>query len=476
MSLKSFKRYLYTAVLCCLCLQAGAAWPVYLDMDTGQTRKIRVKGADGRNHRHTITVRGIDYEYEPSYWYRIPEKFGNRHIKEAKVTVEVDGRQVVLRQRPYEMPVAVNGLRLYVEDTERRAKEASYLAIKDFPRQVRLSVCAEGEPWGPGDMLFPIEDYRWGSAPYMNTWGSLVPYNSLYYHRGEDFGAVPDILPVRAILKGKVEATPLPDGDGRSNAIMIRHDKDFVYRISHVNTPFVDKNIVVGAEVTRGMHMARTGNTYKRPGAQYRDPHMHINFIYGGRDISTFPSLIEAYLRDYPDNVIAISGSYAYTIKGGEVELDGSRSIVRPGHKIASYRWKLHDERTADTPTVKVRYDKPGLYSEELEVTTEAGDTDRDFIQVRVFSGDRKEKEIVYGWAYHTPVRGIKPGQTVRFLSRLANTAGGVTIDFGDGTTPKPIVKGTTHSYAAPGRYTVTLSAKGRQEDTATVKMEVVVE
>jgi hypothetical protein len=35
-----------------------------------------------------------------------------------------------------------------------------------------------------------------------------VPYNKLYYHRGEDYGAIPDRLDVVAPFEGTVIATP----------------------------------------------------------------------------------------------------------------------------------------------------------------------------------------------------------------------------------------------------------------------------
>jgi hypothetical protein len=123
---------------------------------------------------------------------------------------------------------------------------------------------------------------------------------------------------------------------------------------------------------------------------------------------------------------------------------------------------------------VTVQYDRPGLYTEALQVTGPGGATDRDFVQVRVY-GDGRGREIAYGWAYHFPVRGIRPGTPVLFWNRLMHAQTPVTIDFGDGTPPEPVGRETTHAYRAAGRYVVTFSALGPRQEPVAVKLEVVV-
>src|SRR3546814_16843238 len=97
--------------------------------------------------------------------------------------------------------------------------------MEDVEKDVRLSICLEGESWGPESLKFPILDYRWRASAYNNTWSSLVPYNKLYYHRGEDYGAIPDKLDIIAPLDGEIMDTPLPDGDIASHALFLRSDK-----------------------------------------------------------------------------------------------------------------------------------------------------------------------------------------------------------------------------------------------------------
>ncbi len=112
---------------------------------------------------------------------------------------------------------------------------------------------------------------------------------------------------------------------------------------------------------------------------------------------------------------------------------------------------------------VTVQYGRPGLYTEELQVTGPGGATDRDFVQVRVYEAGRG-REVAYGWAYHFPV------------NRLLHVQDPVTVSFGDGTPPEPVGRETTHAYRAPGRCVVTFSARGPREEPVAVKLEVMVE
>ncbi len=155
--------------------------------------------------------------------------------------------------------------------------------------------------------------------------------------------------------------------------------------------------------------------------------------------------------------------------------LDGSRSQVRPGEEIASYEWRLHDGRCIRDATVRVPFDVPGLYSEELIVRTRSGAEARDYAQVRVY--DRKRgRNMVTGWVYHHPVRRITLGQPVTFWNRLSGTRSDVRVDFGDGTPAETIVENTTHSFGQPGIFTVSFTTSGPDQESASAQMCVVVE
>src|SRR5690606_41110612 len=174
--------------------------------------------------------------YRTARKYRSPGATGAETVREGRVLGYEHGA-VVSQQKPaYEMPVVFKGLRLYVENTREWVKKAGkFQAIEYFPKEAKIAICQEGKPWGPEDMHFPLLKYRWRSSMYNNTWGSLVPGRSVYYHHGEDYGLMYDKFDIQAPLGGVVTTSPFPHGDGQSNGLIVAYDDDFMYRISHMN-------------------------------------------------------------------------------------------------------------------------------------------------------------------------------------------------------------------------------------------------
>jgi hypothetical protein len=299
----------------------------------------------------------------------------------------------------------------------------------------------------------------------------LVPFNLMYYHRGEDYGIIPDKLDIIAPFDGTIIRSPIPDGDNKSNSLAIRNADGIEIVFAHMNIETIRKDLVVGKKVKRGEVLAKTGMTWDGRKSQINDPHVHIELSYQGIKLGSFPYLMEAYLRDYPDEVLSVAGGYRFSRPGEEIELDATRSITRPGQKIQDYQWKLSNGLMVPSKRAKMTYDLPGLYSEELVVKTKDGQEDRDFLQVRI-SNPQYKKDIAYGWAYYYPVRDPKAGSPVIFWSRLVNIIGDTIIDFGDGSTAK-IDKEIEHIYQKSGHYTVTLSAKGPRNEPVAIKLEV---
>jgi murein DD-endopeptidase MepM/ murein hydrolase activator NlpD len=445
-------------------------YPLVIELNRGETYLLK-RSYDGKTIDRSIKVVSIKHFLEPNLWFS--GKFPPENYSRAEVVLEVSGKRVTLVHRPYEMPVAAEGLRLFVETTKEWAQNAEMADIKDIQKDVRLSVCVEGEPWGPVGIVFPIDNYRWRSAAYNNTWSSLVPYNKLYYHRGEDYGAIPDRLNVVAPIDGTVISTALPDGDGASNGVRIKNRDGIIFRMAHMNIETFDKRYKVGTYVKAGTVLAKTGMTWDGRKSQFNDPHCHIELGYGDTKLASFPYLMEAYLRKYGDPVLAIAGGYQFATVHHEVTLDGSRSIASNGKSIRSYSWKLHDGRVIDGPLATAVYETPGLYTEELVVKTNDGHEDRDYLQVRVYSDGQSVGELAYGWAYYSPLRSIRPGDDILFWSRLVNTASPVMIDFGDGSEKQVIEKELTHSYEKAGIYTVSLSSTSKDWQPVLVKLEV---
>jgi murein DD-endopeptidase MepM/ murein hydrolase activator NlpD len=428
-----------------------------------------------KNKRLARTIKLKDIRLLKEYNSWVPDSLGKANYYKAEVDITVSNKTYTLNHQPYQMPVPVEGLRLYVEAVKKIDEIPNLDPVEKMKKDVRLSVCLEGEPWGiPSDLEFPVNEYRWRSASYNNTWGGLVPFNLLYYHRGEDFGAIPDKLNVCAWTDAEIIKSPLPDGNIGSNSIMIRNRNGIVLDYSHCNAEYIDTGILTGRSVKKGQPIAKTGMTWNGKKSQHADPHLHTGMGYNGYQISLFPYAIEAYFRKYDDKVLAVAGGYRFAKAGDTLGLDGTRSICCDGEKIVSYQWKLHDGQTVNKPVTKMKYSSPGYYSEELTVITASGATDKDFLQVRVYD-QNSTKKIAYGWAYYYPVRNIKTGQDILFWNRIYNTETDVHIIFGDGSAVQTIKEEIRHSYSKSGSYTVELTSTGFNKEPISVKMEVII-
>ncbi|MDP3442515.1 MAG: M23 family metallopeptidase, partial [Ignavibacteria bacterium] len=239
----------------------------------------------------TLILKEVRPFSENNNW--ISASDGKRNYYKTEVDVLISGKSFTLVLRPYQMPVLVEGLRIYVEGVK--------IMDGSQKREVRFSVCLESEPWGqPSELEFPVNNYRWRSGSYFNTWSSLVPFNFLYYHRGEDLGVIPDRLDVRAWTDGQVINWPLPLGDN-SNKILIRKPNGLEFDYYHCNLEYIDKDILIGKYIKKGQYIAKTGMTWNGEKSQHNDPHVHLGLNYNGNTISLFPYLIEAYFRKYDD-------------------------------------------------------------------------------------------------------------------------------------------------------------------------------
>jgi murein DD-endopeptidase MepM/ murein hydrolase activator NlpD len=453
-------------------LNGAESGPVIMDLKQGQAQEIRVAGPAGQVQRRVRLLKVQEY-FWPN-WF-IPDATNHQVFQSAEVELEVDGTRAALRARPFEPPRLVNGLRLYVETTRNWATTPQLDPVPQVDGDVRLSCVADGMAWGPATLRFPVRQYRWQANTYRNTWGALVPYNKLYYHRGEDFGAIPDDLEVLSSLDGTVIRSPLPRGDGDSNRLEIRHPSGLDFMYCHMNLETILPGLTNGAPVAVGQVLGRTGMTWDGRRSQVNDPHVHWGVSKQGGDLGSFPFLLEAYLRDYPDSVLAMAGGYYYAMPGDLVELDASRTVARPGRRIVRYQWLLHDGRKLDGVQATVRAEMPGLFSEELRVWADDGREDRDYAQLRVWDADRGAR-VSSGWFYHSPVRGARAGSPVRFWNRLWGTIAPVTIDFGDGSPVANVNREFDHVYATPGLYTTKLQSRGPGGEPLEIRMRVVVE
>ena len=450
----------------------SAAMPVVFELDLNQTRQVQLAGPFGPVERgvRLLAVR-------ESYWpnCHIPELPQKRVFRSAEVDIVVSGTPATLLARPFEMPKTVNGLRLYVETTRAWATEQQLDPMPGVRRAVRLSCVAMGTPWGPAELRFPVRDYRWWANTYGNTWLALVPYNAHYYHRGEDLGAIPDRLDVLASLEGVVTRSPLPGGDGESNGLQIRCPSGVELNYFHMNIETMLPHLTSNALVRAGDSLGRTGMTWAGRKSQHNDPHLHWGVTVDGKPLASYPFLVEAYLRDYADPLLAVAGGYHYATPGETVELDGSRSVARHDRSIVRYQWRLHDGREIEGPRAVLKTVQPGLFSEELRVFADDGSEDRDYAQLRVWN-TTAGAHFAAGWFYHWPVRGARPGTPILFWNRLFGTTGPAEIDFGDGSASVRINQEVSHIYPKAGLYTAALRSRGPADEPVEVRMRVMIE
>jgi hypothetical protein len=242
-------------------------------------------------------------------------------------------------------------------------------------------------------------------------------------------------------------------------------------RYVHMNMAGIDPTLGEGDAVHQGQALGLTGNTYA--GHCSPSPHLHVSMHDGDVYRNTFPLFVAAYRNSFPGELLPIAGGVRHLYAGEEVTLDGSLSLAGDGAQIESYQWTFTDGGRATTPQVTRRYPQAGVYSEELRVTDSQGRTDRDFVEVFVLSRDL-DMRPPRAWVSYYPIRGIRPGTEVRFLTRSRNIRN-LTIDYGDGT-QQPYAEWTTHRYAQPGNYVVSVKGEDAGAGPGAFRVRVIVE
>lgn len=409
--------------------------------------------------------------YEPYFyrnvWYKIFQK--------ADVNIEIDGVVVSMICAPYQLPVSFWGLNIIADLI--KGIEGGRLPV-GLTKDVRFSAKINIFPWfDPGRFTFPIHDYRWRASNYQHTWNGFVHISSIdgkgyvYYHRGEDFGAVPDRHDFGAMSDSKVTALPPSEGDGASNGITL-HDYSLAYRYAHANSSSFRNDLFKGDTLRQGERVAKTGNTWAGKGTE--DAHLHIGISKLGSNeyINSYPIIVQAYRNEFPGEILAVAGGFRFCMENELLEFDASNTIIPEGGGIPIYTWNFSEGGSAEGIKVKKKYHSKGTYTEELIVTDSLGRTGRDYVMVSVF----EDRGCDVPWAYisYYPVRGIKAGESVEFSCSYRNMEN-VIIDFGDGTI-SACNKKCMHSYNASGEYVVAIRGESTGGGPGHFKVCVMVE
>jgi hypothetical protein len=317
----------------------------------------------------------------------------------------------------------------------------------------------------------------------------------IYYHYGLDIGGSEGLVDVVAATAGLVvsvgdavlpghERTPV---EPRYDVVYLLDDRGWYYRYSHLQS--IDEALKPGRTVNIGQKVGVLG----KEGGSGGWSHLHVDIFsrqpsgkWGVQEGYAF--LWEAYQRQYEPQLIAVARPHHLAAVGETVRLDASRSWSKSG-VIKSYRWTLHDGATASDPIIERTYDRPGTYSEILQVTDEAGRQDYDFAVVQILDKNKSDELPPSIHANYSPTFKIRPADEVTFKVRTFRAAGGETWDFGDGSAPIQVKSDgnadkhakdgyavTTHRFRAAGHYIVSVSHSNTTDLPATAHLHVLVE
>lgn len=402
-------------------------------------------------------------------------------IRGGVVGLLVEGRPIELPIGNYALPLRVGPLRLDCPLVREHA--AINNAPIDLDAAARIRVWpAEGPLLAESTFTYPLRQ-RWfaastqlGGEPVFTTSGWERPGlgQKTYHHFPDDLGGHADAIPVLAAVDGVVlgaagrQATGVTGpahSESRSDRVFLLDERrGWIIKHSHL----AQIRVVPGQRVRQGQELGMLSTT----GTSGGWGHLHFEILSPRADgtwmrESGYAYLAEAYLRERRPPLLAVARPHHCVRPGEMVHLDGSRSIAGTQVPVA-WRWHLHEGGTADGVVSERRYDRPGLYSEVLEVTGDGGARSWDFAAVCVVVENHEHPGLNAAFA---PVDGLRPGDAVVFQWRIARPAGSnrVRWDFGDGSPavvapsrPSPSEQDAypnriEHRYQRPGSFIVRL-------------------
>ena len=469
-----------------------------IDLNIGESAEVTL--TDGKK----VSVKLID----------LKQQFDTvRHaVRDSQVTVEIDGRRLVLPVGNYNLPITFAGVQIDCPVAGKYVHNNKIMFNPwDLHKNVRLRLWPADSPWvQPGTYGFHgdgtpfLSDTQMSSEPVYVDWCEKPEKNipRIYYHYGLDIGGNECQFDIAAATDGVVVSVRGKDLPGyqknlpnkkRADVIYVLDRRGWFYRYSHFYK--IDNSVRLGHRVKRGQPLGLLGKEGTSGGWTHN--HFDITAIqptgkYGIEDAYAF--MWQAYVAASGTKLEAVARPHCLLQKGEEVTLDATRSWSALGKDgIVSYEWTFCDGTTAKGPKVTRRYDQAGSWRETLKVTDREGRVDYDFYGVLVV--DPKRKESPYPPTIHAtyhPTTDLKAGREITFKVRsfgIDAKDGHEVWDFGDGT-PKVKVQSdgnrevhakdgyaiTTHRYAKPGSYLVSVRRTNRYGQTAIARLHIVVE
>lgn len=434
-------------------------------------------------------------------------------VREAVVTVEVNGQTSRLTSATYNLPQKVGGVQIDCPVTRGYNKNGTP-EFWGLDKDVRLRLWPADSPWlATGSLIYPVKqkwfatDTQMANDPVHVDGGDQPGERKIYYHSGLDIGGSEGLVEVIAatdaivvsvgevVLEGHRQDTPVSP---RYDVVYLRDKHGWYYRYSHLQS--FDPRIVPGRVIQQGEPIGRLG----KEGGSGGWSHLHFEIKsrqpsgkWGTQEGYAF--LWEVYRRQYAPKIIAVARPHHLAWTGDEVVLDGSKSWSEVGSDSGTrgndqlkYEWQFGDGSKATGPRVKRTYQQPGRYSEVLRVSDSAGNSAYDFAIVVVADREHPERRIPSIHPNFYPTQSIRPGDAVKFKVRTFNTlqeAGREEWDFGDrskvvnvqsdGNAVRLAPDGyavTTHRFEKPGDYIVRVSRTNEFNSTATGHLHVRVE
>jgi len=412
-------------------------------------------------------------------------------VREARVLIEVNGKQAWLTSANYNLPQMVGGVQVDCPITRgynSNSGEDSWGLEKD----ARLRLWPAGSPWiEPGTFMYPVKQ-RWfatmtqfSNEPTYVDGGDKPDRKKIYYHNDLDFGGCEGRVEIVAATDGLVVSVSNKTLPGysltpvrqRYDVVYLLDERGWYYRYSHLHT--IDPAIEMGARVKMGQRIGVLG----KEGASGGWSHLHFGIKsrqpsgkWGTQEAYAFAW--EAYLKENKPALIAVARPHHFIRAGETITLDASKSLAASG-KITEYTWSFTDGIGASGEKIKRTYAKSGSYSEILKITDDAGHVSYDFAIVQVIGDDLKNIPPSIHPAF-SPTTNIKPGDSVTFKVRTFRDQGGETWNFGDST---PLVKVksdgnakalardgyaiTQHVFARSGNYIVSVEHTNERGEQA---------
>lgn len=478
------------ALLAAPLLRASGAIPLRhqtVELDTGETVRLKLASGDPVE----VALLAVEERRDPV----------RSAMREPRARVRVNGAEAWLVSGNYALPSAVGGVQIDCPAL-RGFEQNAALRLWRLNKDARLRLWPAGSPWlEPGTFALPLRrrwlstDTQAANEPVYVNGGDSPASRAIYYHNDVDLGGAEGLEEVFAAAAGLVVSARNETAAGfenspaspRADVIYIRDGRGWFYRYSHFQK--IDPEIRPGVTVEIGQRLGWLG---KEGGAGWS--HLHFGILaqqpsgqWGTED--PWPFLWEAALCEQKPDILAVARPHRLARVGDEVELDGARSWSSSG-RISRYEWTLSDGRRAEGPRVRLRYGKPGSYSEILRVADPRGRTAWDFCVVQVLpaqtpaSGENLSPGIfpptIHALCY--PSTGIRPKQNVRFLVCTFRTPHAEeTWDFGDGSPPVTVrsktapdsllaagrYAETSHSYSKPADYIARVTSRNERGETA---------